>query len=63
MAEDSDALAEAVLKMYKVPASERQSMGLRGRSYFEAHFERQMLLERLDRWLHEVVRQADRCAC
>ena len=61
-AEDSDALAEAVLNMYKVTASERRAMGLRGRSYFEAHFERDMLLERLERWLHDVVRQADRCA-
>jgi colanic acid biosynthesis glycosyl transferase WcaI len=61
-AEDPDALAEAVLKMYKVPASERQNMGMRGRSYFEAHFERQMLLERLDRWLQDVVRQPGRCA-
>ena len=61
-AEDSDALAEAVMTMYKVPASERQNMGLRGRRYFEANFERQMLLDRLDRWLHDVVRQPDRCA-
>jgi len=61
-AEDSDALAAAVLTMYKVPASERQNMGLRGRSYFETHFERSMLLERLDGWLHDLVRRADRCA-
>ena len=61
-AEDPDALAQAVLKMYKAPEGDRRNMGLRGRSYFEANFERRMLLERLDRWLHDLARRPDRCA-
>ena len=61
-AEDPDALAQAVLKMYKVPGTERREMGLQGRRYFEAHFERRMLLERLDHWLNDLVRQPDQCA-
>ena len=61
-AEDPDALAQAVLKMYKVPGTERREMGLQGRHYFEANFERRMLLERLDHWLNDLVRQPDQCA-
>lgn len=45
---DPQALAENVLAMYRLSESQRQAMGLLGRAYFEAHFERQMLLERLE---------------
>jgi glycosyltransferase involved in cell wall biosynthesis len=61
-AEDADALAQAVLEMYRVPRIERHEMGQQGRRYFEAHFERRMLLERLDGWLNDLVRQPDQCA-
>jgi len=52
--EDARALAEAVLTMYRMPQEDRMAMGLKGRSYFEAHFERDLLLERLDRWMKEL---------
>ena len=61
-AEDSDSLAGAVPRTYKLPASRRRNIGLRGRSYVEVHCKRDMLLERLDRWLYDLARQPDRCA-
>ena len=45
-----------------LPKVERREMGLQGRRYFEAHFERHMLLERLENWLKDLVKQPDRCA-
>lgn len=51
---DPKALAEAVLTMYRMPESERKAMGLRGRAYYECHFEREMLLDRLNGWLEEL---------
>lgn len=51
---DPKALAEAVLAMYRMPESERKDMGLRGRAYYETHFEREMLLDRLNAWLEEL---------
>jgi glycosyltransferase involved in cell wall biosynthesis len=61
-AEDPDALAQSVLRMYEMPEAERREMGLRGRRYFEAHFERRMLLERLEQWILNLTRQPERCA-
>jgi glycosyltransferase involved in cell wall biosynthesis len=41
-------LAEVIIKMYRMSPLDRQVMGTRGRSYFERHFERKMLLDRLE---------------
>ncbi|MEK7352537.1 MAG: glycosyltransferase family 4 protein [Nitrospirota bacterium] len=59
--EDPRALANSVLAMYNMPAEVRRAMGLRGRIYFETHFERMLLLERLDLWMNEV--KGERMAC
>ena len=59
--EDPRALANSVLAMYNMPAEVRRAMGLRGRTYFETHFERMLLLERLDLWMNEV--KGERMAC
>ena len=61
-AEDPRALADAVLTMYRMSDAERREMGLRGRRYFEAHFERSMLLRRLDDWMKEAEGQVSLCA-
>jgi glycosyltransferase involved in cell wall biosynthesis len=50
------ALADAVLRLHRMPAAEREAMGRRGRDYFEAHFERSMLLSRLEQWMLELAR-------
>jgi len=52
---DADALAEVVLKMYGMPKSDLESMGRLSREYSEMHFERNSLLDKLDRWMREEV--------
>lgn len=54
-AEDPDALARAVLNLYEASPEERQAMGRRARAYFEEHFEREKLLDRLEGWIRELV--------
>ena len=61
MPEDPDALAEAVLMMYRMPDQERREMGLRGRRYFENHFERNLLLKRLENLMKEITERAIAC--
>ncbi|HEY5932901.1 MAG TPA: glycosyltransferase, partial [Nitrospira sp.] len=58
---DARALADAVLAMYQMSQEDRMTMGLKGRSYFEAHFERGLLLERLDRWMKELKGTSTAC--
>jgi glycosyltransferase involved in cell wall biosynthesis len=53
--ENPEALAEAVLAMYRMSGKERDDMGIRARRYFESHFEPGMLLDRLDAWMREFV--------
>lgn len=54
-AEAPDALAKTVLKMYETPKVEREKMGMSGRRYYEANFERNMLLDKLELWMKELV--------
>jgi glycosyltransferase involved in cell wall biosynthesis len=61
-ADDADALAQAVLDMQKMPHSERAAMGAKARRYFEAHFERRMLLARLNQWITELAERREPCA-
>lgn len=56
-AQDSRALAEAVMSLYRLPKSERAEMGKKGRAYFEKHFEREHLLDRLEAWMLETVQE------
>ena len=46
-AEDAQALADAVLKLYRMPSEQRAVMGGNGRNYFKAHFEHDKLVEEL----------------
>lgn len=46
-AEDGEALANAVLKLYRMCAQERDEMGRRGREYYEAHFSHEILISQL----------------
>jgi glycosyltransferase involved in cell wall biosynthesis len=52
---DADALADIVLRMYKMPKPDREKMGQLARNYFEKHFERNNLLDRLDGSLREEI--------
>jgi colanic acid biosynthesis glycosyl transferase WcaI len=53
--EASEALAQAVLKMYKTPKPEREEMGAKGRAYYEANYDRNILLDKLEGWMKELV--------
>ena len=54
-AEDAGALADAVLKVYRMTPPDRMRLGDNGRSYFEAHFERRRLLDQLDIKIRELA--------
>jgi glycosyltransferase involved in cell wall biosynthesis len=53
--ENPEALAKAVLAIYRMSGKERDDMGIRARRYFESHFDPGMLLDRLDTWMCEFV--------
>ena len=46
-AEDAGALAQALLQLYRMAPAEREELGANGRRYFEMHFERSRLVDRL----------------
>ena len=51
---DAAALAQAVKTMAGAGDSERKEMGLRGRTYAAEHFDRAMLISRLETWLADL---------
>ena len=53
--EDSEGLAQAVLTLYRLSPHERHAMAQRARHYYESHFDRSILLDRLDAMLTECV--------
>lgn len=53
-ADDPVALAAAVLDLSNITSEQLAAMGARGREYFESHFDRNLLLDRLEGWLQEV---------
>ena len=44
---DAQALAEAVLQLYKLPQEQLAAMGKRARSYYNVHFDHELLLDQL----------------
>ena len=56
-AEDAKALAESVLRLSCMSPQERAAMGQKGRTYFEANFEREKLLDRLEGLMLEMVKR------
>jgi colanic acid biosynthesis glycosyl transferase WcaI len=55
-AENPEKLAKAILTIYNSPENIRDKMGEDGRKYFEAHFERNHLLKKLDQLMRETER-------
>lgn len=53
-AEDAEGLAVAVQNIYKMAPAERKVLGENGRKYYEKHFDRETLLDKLDVWLKET---------
>jgi glycosyltransferase involved in cell wall biosynthesis len=56
-AENPSELASAIQKLYAMSENERGEMGKRGRAYFERNFEREMLLDRLEELMVELLSQ------
>lgn len=54
-AEDGSALAEAVMKLYRMNSEERAALGRNGARYFAEHFEHEMLVDRLQDIFSEVL--------
>ena len=52
---DADGLAEIVMRMYEMPISDLEKMGRHSIEYSRKNFERNTLLDRLDRWMNEEV--------
>ena len=53
-AEDGRGLADAIMKLYRMSAAEREAMGARARAYHLEHFAHDMLVDRLIGLLHEA---------
>jgi len=54
---DDEALADAVLALYRMTENERDQLGISARAYYEAEFERDMLISRLECWLNKIVEE------
>lgn len=54
---DADGLATQVLRLAAMPDTERQAMGLNGRKYYEANFDRTRLFDQLEHWLEEAIQE------
>lgn len=54
--ENVDALADAILTMYRMPKKEREAMGKRGEEYCKNNFGRDILLDKLDGWMRTIVK-------
>lgn len=53
-AEDAEALAEAILRIYKLSPDERNKMGRNGRKYYQKHFDHLQLVTQLIGYLQAV---------
>lgn len=54
-AEDDEGLANAVLELSRMSVQEREQLGICGRNYYDAEFERDMLITRLEGWMQNAV--------
>lgn len=54
-AQDSQTLAENVLRMFRLQVAERNAMGARGKAYCDREFSRDKLMTNLERWMQEVA--------
>ncbi len=56
-AEDGAALADAVVKLYRMPPEQREAMGAQGRACYRRHFAHEVLVERLIGHLRSMDRR------
>jgi len=55
-AEDADALAKSVIRVYNLSKEKIEDIGNLGKKYCKSNFDRNMLVEKLERWMEEVIR-------
>jgi glycosyltransferase involved in cell wall biosynthesis len=55
LAEDSNALAQAILKIYKMTDEERLQLGKNGRAYFKANFDEDSLIDDLIKHFERLI--------
>ena len=55
-AEDAQALADAILKLYGMPEGQRDEMGKKGREYYQRHFNHEDLIDNLVAHLQGVTK-------
>jgi glycosyltransferase involved in cell wall biosynthesis len=54
-AEDAGALANTILRLYRMPATDREKMGENGRRYYQEHFDHNHLVDELIEHLRAVA--------
>lgn len=54
---DAECLAAQALCLANMSEADRRTMGLSGRKYYEANFERTRLFDQLEIWLEEVIQE------
>jgi len=54
---DAAGLAAQVLKLAALSEPDRRAMGLKGRTYYEANFDRTRLLDQLETWLEQAMQE------
>lgn len=54
-AEDSEGLAGAILRLWKMSPEERETLGKNGRAYYREHFDHEKLVSKLINHLEEVI--------
>lgn len=54
-AEDARALADTILRLYRMPTNERETMGSNGRKYYNTHFDHDRLIDQLIVLLQTVL--------
>jgi glycosyltransferase involved in cell wall biosynthesis len=54
---DADGLAAQVLNLAAMPDPDRRAMGLKGRNYYEANFDRTRLFDQLEAWLEDAIQE------
>jgi glycosyltransferase involved in cell wall biosynthesis len=56
-AEDHVRLAETVMSIYKMSVEDRQVMGRNGRAYFEANFERELIISKIEQLMITAMQE------
>ncbi|MDG2228493.1 MAG: glycosyltransferase family 4 protein [Gammaproteobacteria bacterium] len=55
--EDSKGLSKKAIELSQLKENERELMGIRGREYYDKHFDREMLIEKFQRILVQDIKQ------